>query len=584
MKSFYILILSIQFLFIGNINSQNFTKITSGTIVNDGGWSYACCWADFNNDGKQDLFVCNNQTGNKNNMLYMNNGDGTFTKITAGVVVTDGGSSYGCTAADYDNNGTIDLFVSNYGENNFLYSNNGNGTFTKITTGAIVNDGGNSTGCAWADYDKDGYVDLFVCNRNQPNFLYHNNGNGTFTKITTGAIVTNNSNSGGCAWADYDNDGYPDLFVANAGPAADFLYHNNGNGTFTQITGDPVVNDVINSSGGSWGDYNNDGFQDLFVTGGVIGTTNDRLFLNNGNGTFTKILTDPIVSVNHWAGGSSWGDFDNDGWLDMFVGGYDGANLLFKNNANGTFRNIDTGILVTDGNYKEAAGWCDYDNDGNLDIFTARNNYFGGNNCLYHNNGSSNKYLNIKCVGVVSNKCGIGAKVYVKAVIGSGSVTQVREISSQTGGAISGENCLNAVFGLGNAAIIDSVIIKWPGGIIDKYSQLQPNQFLTAVEGQGINKINQINSNIPGKFSLFQNYPNPFNPSTKIGYQIQKNSFVNLKIFDALGRELETIVNEIQPAGTYEVTFNASHYPGGVYFYRLNTGDFSQTNKMLMIK
>ena len=299
MKTFYFIILSILFLTTGTIISQSFTKITTGAIVNDGGWSYACCWADFNNDGKPDLFVCNNQTGNKNNMLYMNNGDGTFTKVTTGVVVTDGGSSYGCTAADFDNNGTIDLFVANYGENNFLYSNNGNGTFTKITTGAIVNDGGNSTGCAWADYDKDGYVDLFVCNRNQPNFLYHNNGNGTFTKITTGAIVTNNSNSGGCAWADYDNDGYPDLFVANAGPAADFLYHNNGNGTFTQITNDPVVNDVINSSGGSWGDYNNDGYPDLFVTGGVIGTTNDRLFLNNGNGTFTKILNDPIVNVNH---------------------------------------------------------------------------------------------------------------------------------------------------------------------------------------------------------------------------------------------------------------------------------------------
>jgi hypothetical protein len=584
MKTFYFIILSILFLTTGTIISQSFTKITTGAIVNDGGWSYACCWADFNNDGKPDLFVCNNQTGNKNNMLYMNNGDGTFTKVTTGVVVTDGGSSYGCTAADFDNNGTIDLFVANYGENNFLYSNNGNGTFTKITTGAIVNDGGNSTGCAWADYDKDGYVDLFVCNRNQPNFLYHNNGNGTFTKITTGAIVTNNSNSGGCAWADYDNDGYPDLFVANAGPAADFLYHNNGNGTFTQITNDPVVNDVINSSGGSWGDYNNDGYPDLFVTGGVIGTTNDRLFLNNGNGTFTKILNDPIVNVNHWAGGSSWGDFDNDGWLDMFVGGYDGLNLVFKNNANGTFSSIDTGILVTDGNYKEAAGWCDYDNDGYLDIFTARNNYFGGNNCLYHNNGNGNKFINIKCVGMVSNKCGIGAKVYVKAVIGSGSIKQMREISSQTGGAISGENCLNAVFGLGNAAIIDSVIIKWPSGIVDKYAQIQPNQFLTAVEGQSINKIIKQNSNIPEKYSLSQNYPNPFNPTTNIQYALANSSFVKLVVFDALGREIETLVNEKQSAGTYIAAFNSSRYPSGIYFYRLTAENFSNTKKMLIVK
>jgi hypothetical protein len=584
MKSIYFLFFSVLLLFFSDANSQSFTKITTGDIVNDGGWSYACCWADFNNDGKQDLFVCNNQTGNKNNMLYMNNGDGTFTKVTAGVVVTDGGSSYGCTAADYDNNGTIDLFVSNYAENNFLYSNNGNGTFTKITTGNIVTDGGNSTGCAWADYDKDGYVDLFVCNRNQPNFLYHNNSNGTFTKITTGAIVTNNSNSGGCAWADYDNDGYPDLFVANAGPAADFLYHNNGNGTFTQITNDPVVSDVLHSSGGSWEDYNNDGFPDLFVTCGVVGTGNDRLFINNGNGTFTKITSDPIVSINHWAGGSSWGDFDNDGWLDMFVGGYDGANLVFKNKSDGTFTQIITGILATDGNYKEAAAWCDYDNDGSLDIFTARNNYFGGNNCLYHNDGNVNKYINIKCVGTVSNKCGIGAKVFVKAVIGSGSVKQMREISSQSGGAISGENCLNAVFGLGNANIIDSVIIKWPSGIIDKYSQIQPNQFLTAVEGQSINKIITKNSNVPDKFSLSQNYPNPFNPSTKIEFSVAVKGYVSINIYDILGREVATLLNDFKNPGYYSVYFNAEGISSGIYYYKIQSREFSNIKKMIVLK
>ena len=216
--------------------SQSFTKITTGPVVTDSGWCYGGCWGDFNNDGFIDLFVVNNMTSNKNNLLYLNNGSGSFTKVTSGVIVTDGGSSYGCTCGDYDNDGDVDIFVSNYAENNFLYSNNGNGTFTKITTGAIVNDGGNSTGCSWGDYDKDSYIDLFVCNRNQNNFLYHNNGNGTFTKITSGAIVTDNSNSGGCAWGDYDNDGYIDLFVANAGPAVDFLYHNNGNGTFTKIT------------------------------------------------------------------------------------------------------------------------------------------------------------------------------------------------------------------------------------------------------------------------------------------------------------------------------------------------------------
>jgi hypothetical protein len=572
----------------GSIYSQSFTKITSGAIANDSGWCYGCCWADFNNDGYQDLFVVNNMAGNKNNLLYMNNDNGTFTKVTTGPVVNDGGSSYGCTAADYDNDGFIDLFVANYNENNFLYHNNGNGTFTKITTGAIVNDGGNSTGCAWGDYDNDGFVDLFVCNRNQPNFLYHNNGNGTFTKITTGAIVTNNSNSGGCAWCDYDNDGYLDLYVANAGPAADFLYHNNGNGTFTQITNDPIVNDILHSSGGSWGDYNNDGYMDLFVSGGVIGSGVDRLFRNNGNGTFTKITGDPIVTYNHWAGGSSWGDFNNDGYLDMFDGGYDGINLLFVNNGNGTFTRIDTGIIVTDGNYKEGAGWCDYDNDGSLDLFVARNNYFGGNNCLYHNEGTTNKWINIKCVGMVSNKSGIGAKLFLKAVTNGSPVLQMREISSQTGGCISGQNSLNAFFGLGTTTIIDSLKIIWPSGTIDRYGQIQTNQFITAVEGQGITDV-QNNSNItPEKFVLYQNYPNPFNPKSKIKYQIAKTQIKNQKVvisvYDISGKEVSMLVNQEQEPGMYEVTFDGSNLPSGVYFFKLTAGDYSETKKMLMIK
>ena len=598
MKLFFYFVLFFALLNSGITYSQSFKKITTGSIVNDAGWSYGCCWADFNNDGYQDLFVVNNMTGNKNNLLYMNNGNGTFSKDTTRPVVNDGGSSYGCTSADYDNDGYMDLFVANYGENNFLYHNNGNGTFTKITTGAIVNDGGNSTGCDWGDYDNDGFIDLFVCNRNQPNFLYHNNGNGTFTKITTGAIVTNNSNSGGCAWCDYDNDGYLDLFVANAGPAADFLYHNNGNGTFTQITNDPIVNDILHSSGGSWGDYNNDGYMDLFVSGGVIGSGVDRLFRNNGNGTFTKIISDPIVTYTHWAGGSSWGDFNNDGYLDMFDGGYDGINLLFVNNDNGTFTRIDTGIIVTDGNYKEGAGWCDYDNDGSLDLFVARNNYFGGNNCLYHNEGATNKWVNIKCVGMVSNKAGIGAKLYLKAVINGSPVLQMREISSQTGGSISGQNMLNAFFGLGTTTLIDSLKIVWPSGLIDRYGHIQANQFITAVEGQGITNTQNISSIVPEKFALYQNYPNPFNPSTKIRFEIplskgrrtsgevgQRGLYNStLKVFDILGKEVATLVNEKLSTGMYEVKWDASQYPSGMYFYKLIAGDFSEVRKMLFIK
>lgn len=572
------------FLIISSLYPQSFTKITTGAIVNDSGWCYGACWVDFNGDGYIDLFVVNNQTGNKNNLLYMNNGNGTFTKVTTGIIINDGGSSYGCTCGDYDNDGRIDVFVSNYGENNFLYHNDGNGNFTKITTGAIVNDGGNSTGCAWGDYDNDGYIDLFVCNRNQNNFLYHNNGNGTFTKITSGSIVTDVSNSGGCAWGDYDNDGYIDLYVANAGPAVDFLYHNNGNGTFTKVTTGPVVTDTAHSSGGSWGDYDNDGDLDLFVSGGVIGSSYDRLFRNNDNGTFTKITGDPIVSYFHWSGGAGWCDYDNDGDIDMFVGGYDGVNLLYSNNGNGTFTRIDTGVVVNDGGYKEGAAWGDYDNDGFIDLFVARNNYFGGNNVLYHNTGNSNKWINIRCVGMVSNKEAIGTKIFVRAVINSLSVRQMQVISSQTGGSISGQGSLNAEFGLGNANAIDSLRIEWPSGIIDKYTNVSVNQFITAIEGQGITNVRKNVNAEPSSFHLEQNYPNPFNPTTVFNYVLPITNNVNLSVYDILGREVAVLVNEKQNPGIYKVTWDASNYTSGLYFYKLVAGNYMETKKMVLVK
>ena len=490
MKAGKLIIVFVSMVFSEISFSQSFIKITDGEFVNDGGWSYAMCWADFNNDGYQDLFVTNNNSSNQNNMMYLNDTTGGFIKVTEGPVVNDGGSSYGCTAGDIDNDGDIDLFVSNYNENNFLYLNNGDGTFTKVTDGSIVSDGGKSVGCAFGDYDNDGYLDLYVANRDQANFLYRNNGDGTFTRITAGEIVTDVANSGGCCWGDYDDDGWIDLYVANAD--YDCLYKNNGDGTFTKITDSPVVTESDQSTGGSWGDYDNDGDIDLFVTGGLIGSNYSRLFRNNGDGIFTKITNDPIVNDLFWAGGGAWGDYDNDGDLDMFVGGYDGINRLYTNNNDGTFTAVTTGIIITDANYKKGAGWCDYDKDGDIDLFVARNNYFGGNNCFYQNQGNSSSWINIKCVGTTSNKCGVGAKVFVKTSVNDTVKTQLRVITTQSGGNQSGMNDLNPTFGLGAASVIDSIIVVWPGGIIDRIGQTPVNQFITIREGETATGVRRI--------------------------------------------------------------------------------------------
>ncbi len=460
------------------IHAQTFTKITQGDIVNDGGDSRGCAWGDYNYDGYLDLYVSNFH--NQNNFLYENNGDGTFAKITSGMPVSDGSSSYGSSWGDYDNDGDLDLFVANFGgENNLLYSNNGDNTFTEITTGIIVNDGGFSRSCSWGDYDNDGYLDVFVANGfGNNNFLYHNNGNGTFTKILTGDIVNDGGNSAVGIWADYDNDWDLDIFVSNAGGENNFLYSNNGDGLFTKITEGDIVNDVGNSSSASWGDYDNDLDSDLIVTNRVYPF--NILYKNNSDGTFTKITTGIVVSDSGDFAGSSWGDFDNDGDLDLFIATRQYQNnVLYSNNGDGTFSKITGEIVVNDASWSIATGWCDYDNNGHLDLFVTNSNQ---NNFLYANNGNNNSWINIKCNGTsFTNNFAIGTRVKIKAVVNGNEVWQMQEISAQTGNR--GQNSLNVEFGLGDAALIDSLLVEWPASDTTQIlTNVAVNQFLTIQE------------------------------------------------------------------------------------------------------
>jgi hypothetical protein len=327
------------------ITEPQFTRVTGSVVTTDRGNSYGGSWADYDNDGDLDLFVTN--SGGENNFLYRNNGPAGFAKITEGAIplVRDGGNSFGSSWGDYDNDGDLDLFVANgSNQNNFLYRNDGPAGFAKIDTGAIVTDGGSSFGCAWGDYDNDGHLDLFVANIGN-NFLYRNNGNGSFTKITAGRIVTDGGNSQGCNWGDYDNDGDLDLFVANAGGENNFLYRNNGDRTFERILSGQIVNNGGNSFSASWGDYDNDGDLDLFVSndGG-----NNFLYENNGTGNFTRINTGAIVEDGGRSFGSSWGDFDNDGDLDLFVAKL-GDDALYRNNGGDSFTKVTAGDIVQAG-------------------------------------------------------------------------------------------------------------------------------------------------------------------------------------------------------------------------------------------
>jgi hypothetical protein len=488
---------------------EQFTRITEGEIVNDGGSSQGVSWIDYDNDGYLDMFVSNLiWPSGQDNWLYHNAGDGTFEKMTGSFPGNDSGLSRTSTWGDFDNDGDPDCFVSNWpDERNFLYINEGDGSFSKVTSGEIVNEVRGSPAAGWGDYDNDGDLDLFVANYG-PNSLFRNDGQ-DFTKITSGDIATDVSDSYSAAWADYDNDGDLDLFVtSNYVNLNNYLYTNNGDGTFDKVTGQNIVSDGGESFGGSWGDYDNDGDLDLFVPNISYSTNgNNFLYNNNGDGIFTRITEGDIVTDGGYSFGSAWGDYDNDGDLDLFVANYpyhgQSGDFLYENNADGTFTKVTGESVVIDEGASYGAAWGDYDRDGDLDLFVAKFANGNENNALYRNNGNSNHWMNIKCIGTFSNASAIGAKVRTKATINGHTTWQLREISAQTG--YCSQNSLNAHFGLSDATVIDSIKIEWPSGMIDILTNVDVNQFLTVREGQygdvDGDGIADINDNCPDQFN-----------------------------------------------------------------------------------
>ncbi|UII26303.1 FG-GAP-like repeat-containing protein [Fulvivirga maritima] len=425
--------------------------------------SWSASWGDYDNDGLEDLFVPEYDQGKASN-LYHNNGDGTFTKIE-NVIADDMVSATASTWGDYDNDGDLDLFIAtNAGSPGLLYNNQGNGSFSRVTSGEIATDEGYDHSASWIDYDNDGLLDLFVLDIIQTNFnrLYHNNGNGTFTKINNSSIVQAVSSSLGATWSDYDNDGDLDVFIPNR-DQRNFLFKNEGNGNFTQIEEGIIVSEALGSVGSSWGDYDNDGDMDLFVAN--AGTKYNTLYNNQGDGTFEKVTSGAIVTDRGNTHGSTWTDLDNDGDLDLYITNDAGeGNYLYINNGDGSFQKVENDLTsLTQKAFGTAT--ADFDNDGDQDIFVA--NHSGEPNQLYINSrGRCNQSICFTLKGTASNSTGIGAKIRVKANIYGQTIWQVIEITSQTGGGVGSQNSMKAYFGLGDAIQAEEVIVEWPSGII----------------------------------------------------------------------------------------------------------------------
>jgi len=306
-------------------NGGNFTRVANSNFDTTSQNSRGVSWGDFNNDGFPDIYTANE---GEDNQLFKYNGSGQFQLEST---ASDGGDSYSAAWMDYDSNGLPDLYVANHQGGNFLYRGDGSGGFMKISGVPIVTDSGFSRNARWCDHDNDGHPDLYVVNYGGNNALYRNNGNGSFDKITGSAVTSDGGNSNDCAWGDYDNDLDMDLFVANGDGENNFLYRNNGNGSFTRIEQGDIVGDGGDSIACRWLDMDNDGDPDLLVVN--INQAN-FIYQNNGDGTFTRIDSLALAAHALDSRGVGVGDYDQDGDNDVYISNY-GVNSLFSSNAVG---------------------------------------------------------------------------------------------------------------------------------------------------------------------------------------------------------------------------------------------------------
>ncbi|MBD3290998.1 T9SS type A sorting domain-containing protein, partial [candidate division KSB1 bacterium] len=525
--------------------------------------SRGVAFGDYNNDGYLDIYLTN---GGQANNLYKNTGKGTFSNVTFSARVGNRQMGGGSIFGDYDNDGYLDIYVTNEGQANILYHNNGKGAFSNISSVAGVNHSGIGYCSAFGDYDNDGYLDIYISNDNdqETNVMYRNNGDGTFSDVTAITGLDKAGWTAGVTFGDYDNDNDQDIIVANRiGNCA--LYRNNGDGTFSDVGIRANIAYSGNAHSVSFGDFNNDRALDLFITNGELGKR-DCLYRMNKYGLFTNTSIQAGIEKRDEGAAATFLDYDYDGYLDIYIGGYYN-DILYRNNGDETFTDISNEIGLSDNSICTAVAVGDYDKDGDLDIYVANTD----KNYLYQNQGTPNNWLIVKTVGTISNRDGIGARV--TAV--SESFTQIREVNGGSG--LASQNMLPVAFGLANDTTVDSLIIRWPSGIRQVSTNVAVNQYIIVKEDSAliaVDESDRTSAILPAAFSLGQNFPNPFNPDTKIKYQLPINSYVQISVYNVTGKLVKTLVNENQQAGFQSVTWHGKDDKGfdvssGVYLYQI---------------
>lgn len=552
--------------------AQSFEKKDFPDITTTLSSSRSANFIDVNGDGWDDIFFSNGLSTGEKNMLYINNGNGTFTTVTNDDIVQHSIRAVGASFADVDNDSDIDGYVVTWGaggqpKRNYFYRNNGNGSFTfepEVAPNLTY-----SETATWIDVNADNLLDLYITNSANVlrNLYFENKGDGSFEQRTDLIITNENLPSRSVDWVDYDNDGDSDLFITNEGSNKNTLYRNDGSNNFTQITDLIIVSQIRNSMGSSWGDIDNDGDFDLVITNWE---QTNQLFINE-NGNFTEMTNSEIAETGVNSFGSTFGDIDNDGDLDLLIlNSYNDnhfTNSLFINDGNGNFLKDSTSSLANHKGWTYSAAFGDYNNDGWLDVILANNQDESQTNAVFKNTGNGKNWIKLKCTGVNSNKSAIGAIVKVTSLINGNLVIQTRKVEASSGYA--SQNTLTTHFGLGDASEVMEIQVKWPSGLTENFSGLHINNVHNIVEGTGTMALNEI------IHQAFEIYPNPASNVLFVEGQISSGTKLELISFD--GKQIQ-----IFDLANVKTSVNLSGRTPGIYFYKITeNGKIIDSGKLI---
>ncbi len=496
--------------------------------------------------------------------FYKNNGS-SFSNITSsGGLSGLGGNKI--IIAEVTGDEFNDLILRTRSGTQYLFESNGDGTFNNITSSAGIT---SASVYNIADFNNDGYTDLLSVSNDNFSILY-NNGDATFQAAQ---IISPYDSFWGVSVFDYDRDGLMDIYHTTYSNQPNILLHNNGDGTFSDATSQAGVQYNDGAHGIDVGDFNNDGWIDIYL--GSYSNLNCALFQNNTDGTFTNVANITGTAGNHDTRTVAFVDYNNDGWLDIFSSHHDFysySNTMLRNNGDYSFTEVAVSLGLSGewiGDYF-GQGWADYNLDGAIDLFAAGHidKYR-----LFKNNNCPGSFLNITLQGIESNPNGIGTQVDVWV---SGQRISRNVLPN---GGFHDNSDLKLQFGLDGSYSADSIIVYWPSGITQRLFEINANQFLTIIEDDnvGIESLDNTNTEL-------NIYPNPISGSTIIEYGLQYHEQIELIIYNHFGKEVEVLISEFQQSGYHKIIWNAKDLSAGVYFVRINSGSRVETVKLIKVE